>query len=259
MMEKTKTLLSEHVNVANETKDKNLVGVFLYGSQNYGLDTENSDVDTKAFYVPTLSQLCKLNHSGSDLRTVGDGTLLFRDVREHFALMHKQAFNDLEWLFTDYYYVNDNYVDLVDELKARREEVTRMNPVKCANAMRGMANKSYKEYLVCGKDKRLAYALKFARAYHNYVVKDTSFAECLRPSDEEMFMEARRLKDMEHPEEAFLAVKGTFGTLMYEADAALEMKHYSANKETEKFLEKVLCEFVRRGLFCFNLVDEIDY
>lgn len=247
----TKTLFSEHVNVAKETKDKNLVGVFLYGSQNYGLDTENSDVDTKALYVPTLFQLCKLNAGGSDLRTVGDGTLLFRDVREHFALMYKQSFNDLEWLFTDYYYVNDVYEDLYEELREHREEVVRMNPVKCANAMRGMANKHYQNYVLRSKDKGLVYALKFARAYHNYVVKDTSFAECLRPSDEEMFMEVRKLRDMEHLEDAFIDVREAFDTLMYEADAALEMKHYSVNKDTEKFLEKVLYEVMERGLLLF--------
>lgn len=251
MTKMTRTLFSEHVDFANEDRDKNLVGVFLYGSQNYGLDTENSDVDTKALYVPTLSQLCKLNAGSADLRTVGNGTLLFRDVREHFVLMHKQSFNDLEWLFTDYYYVNDVYEDLVDELRERREELARMNPVKCANAMRGMAYKHFRNYTLRSKGKGLVYALKFARAYHNYVVKDMSFAECLRPSDEEMFMEVRKLRDMEHLEEAFVDVRDTFDTLMYEADAALEMKHYSVNKDTEKFLEKVLYEVMGRGLLLF--------
>ena len=126
-----------------------------------------------------------------------------------------------------------------------------MNPVKCANAMRGMAYRHFRAYTLHSKDKGLVYALKFARAYHNYVVKDMSFAECLRPSDEEMFMEVRKLRDMEHLEEAFVDVRDTFDTLMYEADAALEMKHYSVNKDTEKFLEKVLYEVMGRGLLLF--------
>ena len=32
-------------------------GVFLVGSQNYGLDDENSDVDTRAVVLPTLYEL----------------------------------------------------------------------------------------------------------------------------------------------------------------------------------------------------------
>ena len=35
-----------------------IIGVFLYGSQNYGLATENSDVDTKVIIIPTLEDLC---------------------------------------------------------------------------------------------------------------------------------------------------------------------------------------------------------
>lgn len=35
----------------------NVVGVFLYGSQNYELDYEKSDVDTKAIVLPTLEDI----------------------------------------------------------------------------------------------------------------------------------------------------------------------------------------------------------
>ena len=35
-----------------------IVGVFLQGSQNYGLDYEGSDVDTKLIVVPTFKDIC---------------------------------------------------------------------------------------------------------------------------------------------------------------------------------------------------------
>ena len=35
----------------------NIVGIFLQGSQNYGLDTENSDIDTKLIVTPTFEDL----------------------------------------------------------------------------------------------------------------------------------------------------------------------------------------------------------
>ena len=34
-----------------------IVGVFLQGSQNYGLDYEGSDIDTKCIVLPTLEDL----------------------------------------------------------------------------------------------------------------------------------------------------------------------------------------------------------
>ena len=35
----------------------NIIAIFLQGSQNYGLDDENSDIDTKAFCIPSLTSL----------------------------------------------------------------------------------------------------------------------------------------------------------------------------------------------------------
>ena len=36
--------------------EESILGVFLYGSQNYDLAHENSDVDTKAIYIPTIEE-----------------------------------------------------------------------------------------------------------------------------------------------------------------------------------------------------------
>ena len=34
-----------------------IIGIFCQGSQNYGLDYEGSDIDTKCFLVPTLEDI----------------------------------------------------------------------------------------------------------------------------------------------------------------------------------------------------------
>ena len=49
----------EHYDEALEyfPEDK-IVGVFLQGSQNYGLDYEDSDVDTKLITVPSFREIC---------------------------------------------------------------------------------------------------------------------------------------------------------------------------------------------------------
>ena len=53
--------LQEHKQVVLDAgyPEKQIFGVFLYGSQNYKLDTENSDVDTKVVIIPTLKDLCQ--------------------------------------------------------------------------------------------------------------------------------------------------------------------------------------------------------
>ena len=52
--------LQEHKQVILDAgfNENQILGVFLYGSQNYGLATKNSDVDTKVILIPTLEDLC---------------------------------------------------------------------------------------------------------------------------------------------------------------------------------------------------------
>ena len=47
--------INRHYLFANELYDSNqIVGVFCQGSTNYGLDCENSDIDTKCIVVPSF-------------------------------------------------------------------------------------------------------------------------------------------------------------------------------------------------------------
>lgn len=38
-------------------KKENILGIFLYGSQNYNFDTQLSDVDSKVIYIPRAEEL----------------------------------------------------------------------------------------------------------------------------------------------------------------------------------------------------------
>ena len=60
-MRDIKKAIQEHKQVVLNAgyPEKQIFGIFLYGSQNYGLDTENSDVDTKAIIIPTIEDLCQ--------------------------------------------------------------------------------------------------------------------------------------------------------------------------------------------------------
>ena len=44
--------------VCEEYGEENVMGVFLYGSQNYGINTPTSDVDTKAILIPSINKIC---------------------------------------------------------------------------------------------------------------------------------------------------------------------------------------------------------
>ena len=43
--------------VSKKYPEYQILGIFLYGSQNYNIATDKSDVDTKAIIIPTVEQL----------------------------------------------------------------------------------------------------------------------------------------------------------------------------------------------------------
>lgn len=57
MQDVYKCLETDRAFVAKEFPDYDVLGVFVYGSQNYNLATEDSDVDTVAVLVPSLRKL----------------------------------------------------------------------------------------------------------------------------------------------------------------------------------------------------------
>ena len=86
---------------------ENVLGVFLYGSQNYNLATKNSDVDTVAIIVPTFSDLCLRSPISKELNIDGEHCNV-KDIREYMKMIRKQNINFTETLFTEYRWVNTN-------------------------------------------------------------------------------------------------------------------------------------------------------
>ena len=58
-MEKYKRIFDTLRLAYNKFNEEDIVGVFLYGSQNYNLDRENSDIDIKVITLPSLDIITK--------------------------------------------------------------------------------------------------------------------------------------------------------------------------------------------------------
>ena len=117
----------------------NIVGIFLQGSQNYGLDTENSDIDTKLIVTPTFEDLAlnKQPQSTTHVRA-NEEHIDFKDIRLYIDCFRKQNLNFLEILFTDYFIVNPLYAEQWQRLVDAREEIAHMNPHRSMQSMAGM-------------------------------------------------------------------------------------------------------------------------
>jgi len=105
--------------ISEDLKDKgyNVFYIGLYGSQNYGLDTDESDFDYKAIIIPNLDQLCR-NEIIKPFKIEYDfGEVDVRDIREVVDLWIGGRIQYLEILGSSDYRYHKDFIDLVSEMR----------------------------------------------------------------------------------------------------------------------------------------------
>ena len=137
--------LQDHFDESLELFPENqIVGLFLQGSQNYGLDIKGSDIDTKLIVVPSFKDIAlnKKPVSTTHIRA-NDEHIDFKDVRLYMETFRKQNLNFLEVLFTEYFLIPAQYYDQWYRLVANREDIARMNEYRAVKSMKGIALEKY--------------------------------------------------------------------------------------------------------------------
>lgn len=130
-------------------KGYNVVGVFLYGSQNYGLDNQFSDVDTKAIVLPTISDIIFGTKPCSKTMDMGNGNLCdVKDIRIMFDNYKKQNINYIETLFTNYKIINHSYADYIQPLLDNRNAIATYNNYALLNCISDMIKNKAKNLYV---------------------------------------------------------------------------------------------------------------
>lgn len=137
--------VNEHLNEAYEffPQDR-VVGIFLQGSQNYGLEVPNSDVDTKLIVLPTFKEIAfnLKPHSTTHIRA-NEEHIDFKDIRLMIGTFRKQNLNFLEILFTDFKVLNPIYEKEWLKLVDANEAIAHYNPYQAIKSMKGIAMEKY--------------------------------------------------------------------------------------------------------------------
>lgn len=91
-----------------------IVGVFAYGSMNYGFYEEGvSDVDTKAIVLPSFENLIGGHNLISKEYILENGEHCeVKDIRLYIQQLKKQSINFVETLFTRYFVLTSQWEDL---------------------------------------------------------------------------------------------------------------------------------------------------
>lgn len=190
--------LQEHYNEALEYfPEDRIVGVFLQGSQNYQLDTQTSDIDTKLIVTPTFKDIA-MNHnpiSTTHIRANNEH-IDFKDIRLMLQTFRKCNLNFLEILFSKYCIVNPLYCNEWNRLVSANEEIARYDELRAIKSMEGLAHRKYNQLEHQSPSheealKKLGYAPKELHhllrieEYIDRYINGEVYADCMTPRDTE--------------------------------------------------------------------------
>ena len=114
-----------------------IIGIFLHGSQNYNLNTTESDIDTVSIYVPT-EDFAIVNSPKNHQLIIDDGSnehCTIKDIRNYANELLKSNPNAIELLYTKY----SIYICDFKYLIANREKFLKYNPSSFFDAANGLA------------------------------------------------------------------------------------------------------------------------
>ena len=152
----------------------------LYGSQNYSLATETSDVDTKSYVFPSIRDAAFHRPLLSKELAAPDGSHVeMKDYRDMFANIRKQSMNFLETLFTPYVVIDKNWQKLYNCLHEKREELARLDVNRGAMATFGHMCNMYKNYLRDENPKQVAHIMRLHDVLQRYALTDAPYEDLL--------------------------------------------------------------------------------
>lgn len=105
--------LQKHLEFSEQYFNKDrILGIFLYGSQNYNLATDKSDIDSILVILPSFEDLLFNKTWYSKELYFEDEHIVVKDIRCYREELLKQNLNYLETLLGNYYILNNKYEEL---------------------------------------------------------------------------------------------------------------------------------------------------
>lgn len=185
--------VNDHYKYAVSKYGEHILGVFLYGSQNYNIDTEDSDIDTKAIYIPTLDEIAAGAAPISKELTVGDtgGHIEIKDIRLMCQMWKKQNMNFLEILYTKYFVLNPKYEDIFNQtFKLYRSNISAYNVHQMIQSTIGQIKSTMKQAMAASTDpaavgKKIANCFRLCFFCNDFLDYDlTHYQDAMYISDE---------------------------------------------------------------------------
>lgn len=237
-----------------EKQGYEVFGVYLQGSQNYGLDVYDedykSDIDVKAMIIPSLRDLI-LNKKlvSTTIELENKEHIDIKDIRLMFDCFYKQNINFLEILFTKYKVINPKYKKWDDYLSNIAEAIVKYDYRAALNCMSGMAMQKYvalKHPYPSLVDKIEKFGYDPKQLHHIVRMKDfmekfisgKPYSECLIPSNPKELIDIKKGKLS--LEEAEKLAKETIDYVYALKDKELTDKQFEVRADIKDMLNIIL-------------------
>ena len=234
-------------------------GVFLQGSQNYRLDYEGSDIDTKCIVIPTLKDIVLNKKPVSTTLILEDNSHIdVKDIRLMWECFRKQNINFLEILFTDYFNVPYKYGKYWFKMLDINEEIAHYNNYAAVNCIAGMVFE--KNAALChpyptlkdkiekhGYDnKQLHHIVRCAEFLDRYI-EGVPYAECLIPTNPQQLVDIKA-SYIYNLDEAKQIAKETVDTVKAVKELYMEQHKCVINNEVKEKMDEILTDVIWESL-----------
>lgn len=169
--------------VCEKIPECRVIGIFLRGSQNYGLANENSDIDSVALIFPSKEEFI-MNKEATNY-TIEDGKenkIQILDIRLFFSQLRKSSPNCLELLFTEYYInnVDFGYDYHWNILKMKADEIAYLDKDRLLQSYAGFVNTNMKQFEnVESKRHKKGYQILRIWELVKGILEGKAYSECL--------------------------------------------------------------------------------
>lgn len=152
-----------------ESRGYFVVMTSLIGSQNYDLDTKNSDIDTFSLIFPSLKELIHADNPKAGIIFAQDGHCNFKDIRVALNLLRKTSPNSVEYFTSKYKVYNSNYKSILSYFLDNNGilwDMIHCNYKHMLHAMAGMAHQLTERNMPAGK--RFSHALRLDDMFYHF-------------------------------------------------------------------------------------------
>lgn len=119
----------------------------LYGSQNYCIDTQESDIDCECFIFPSMQDIIFAKPMVSKTIKTTYGECTIKDIRMMFNELRKVSPNILEIINTQYAILNKDYETILKEIYLRSNLFAHLSEFKLLKGFEGLYHRYSKQVI----------------------------------------------------------------------------------------------------------------